>query len=408
MQNCSKCIRNVCVITNKYPNKYEPNVLVFVQQLVWQFANMGIACTVICPMPFNIHLKYIFMNYKENEITDNGKNITILRPKCIGFGQSNYGKLNPAKITTRLFDYSVRRTIKKENIKPDAIYSHFVTPAGITASRLASRIGIPAFMAYGEATTMTIDHVGGPTVVKKELSSLSGIITVSSYSRKLLVDMGIVNLDKTRAFPNGFNPNRFFVESKTKAREEFGFPTDGFIVCFVGSFDNRKGVLRLQQAVDCLEGVLFACAGKGALQPTSHHCVYARAVDNNHLRSFYCACDVFVLPTLQEGCCNAIIEAMACGLPIISSDRPFNNDILDETNSLRIDPTNVEQISATIATLRDDETLRRKLSEGSLRKAKELTLEKRAKDIIVFMERMSGMHGGKVMQNPSEIGAYDQ
>ena len=31
-------IKNLCIITNKYPNKYEPNVLVFVQQLVWQFA----------------------------------------------------------------------------------------------------------------------------------------------------------------------------------------------------------------------------------------------------------------------------------------------------------------------------------------------------------------------------------
>ena len=74
-------IKNLCIITNKYPNKYEPNVLVFVQQLVWQFAKQGVNCTVISPMQVNIHPQYITMPFESVETTDTGEQIRILRPK---------------------------------------------------------------------------------------------------------------------------------------------------------------------------------------------------------------------------------------------------------------------------------------------------------------------------------------
>ena len=63
-------IKNLCIITNKYPNKYEPNVVVFVQQLVWQLAKQGVNCTVISPMQVNIHPKYITMPFDNVELTD--------------------------------------------------------------------------------------------------------------------------------------------------------------------------------------------------------------------------------------------------------------------------------------------------------------------------------------------------
>ena len=58
--------------------------------------------------------------------------------------------------------------------------------------------------------------------------------------------------------------------------------------------------------------------------------------------------DIFVSPTLAEGCSNSIVEAMACGLPIISSDLPFNHDILDEKNSILLDPVEVNEIALAI------------------------------------------------------------
>lgn len=97
------------------------------------------------------------------------------------------------------------------------------------------------------------------------------------------------------------------------------------------------------------------------------------------------AADVFVLPTLAEGCCNAIIEAMACGLPIISSNLPFNWDVLNDKNSILIDPNNIKQIADAIQRLRDCPELRFKMSEEALKTARELTIDKRAMRIIEFI-----------------------
>ena len=186
-------------------------------------------------------------------------------------------------------------------------------------------------------------------------------------------------------FPNGYRKERFYPRDKKESREKFGFEEDDFIVGFVGSFDDRKGVLRLEKAVENTRNVNFACAGKGKLVPTSSKCLFAKPINNEELPYFYSAVDVFVLPTLNEGCCNAIIEALACGTPVISSDKPFNNEILDETCSIKINPESVEEIQQAIEKLHEDKKLRDSLAKGSIEKAKTLTLEKRAENIIKFI-----------------------
>lgn len=96
---------------------------------------------------------------------------------------------------------------------------------------------------------------------------------------------------------------------------------------------------------------------------------------------------MFCLPTLNEGCSNAIVEAIACGLPIISSNLPFNDDILDSSNALLVNPESVDDIASAIKQLMDNSDLRQKLAEGSKEKAKSLRIEFRAKKIIEFINR---------------------
>lgn len=380
-------MKTICIITNKYPNVYEPNVLVFVQQLVWEMADQGIDCTVICPMPVNIHPKYFNLPYHTIEYTEKNNKINVLRPKYFSLGQTEILGINPAKFSTKSFECCVKKAIINNKLKPDVLYAHFITPAGIAAVRVGRSLNIPTFMAHGEATTMTIDDFGGAIDVSNELKYLNGTIAVSSHNKKMLLDNNIVCEEKIKIFPNGFNPLRFHKMDKWKARKKFGFDTNDFIVGFVGSFDNRKGILRLQEAVDSFGGrVKFACAGKGKLMPSSANCIYAKPVNHSNLINFYNACDIFVLPTQMEGCCNAIVEAVACGLPIVSSDRLFNKEILDETNALLIDPDNVNEIKVAISKLYSDKGLREKKAMGSLKMSQNLTIEKRTKRIINYIE----------------------
>lgn len=87
------------------------------------------------------------------------------------------------------------------------------------------------------------------------------------------------------------------------------------------------------------------------------------------------ASGAFVLPTLNEGCCKAIVEAMSCGRPIIFSDLPFNWAMLDERNSTMLAPNDVGAIAKTIERLQDNPKVRLMMGEASLGKAKVLIID---------------------------------
>lgn len=377
--------KKIVIVANKYPNVLEPNVCVFIQQLVWSFADMGYDCNVVVPLPINLNREYRNIPYCVVENTERGTAVKVYHPQYISMGQSG-ATLQKQRVlfTTKMFERAVDSVIKKMDRTPDVLYSHFLCPAGVTVSRLGKKYGIPAYMAHGEALYAGNEKYGNKRLAQ-ELTGLNGVIAVSSQNKQYVVDAGIVKPEIVDIFPNGYREERFFPRDKAEARERFGFPQCEFIVGMCGSFDERKGVLRLQKAVDQIPDVYFACAGKGEQNPSSEKCLWAKPVNNDELPYFYSALDAFVLPTQNEGCCNAIVEAIACGCPIISSDRAFNADICDHTNSLLVDPDNVDEIRNAILRVKEDNNLRQSLGEGSLRKSKELTLNARARRILTFM-----------------------
>lgn len=379
-------MEKICFIANKYPNEIDKNGLVFVQQLVWSIADLGIKCVVICPLAVNLNPRFLKIPYHVAEKTENNTAIDVYFPKFLGFGQSHYifGK-SPAPITTYFFTNSVIKVLKKNQITADAIYGHFAAPAGVCAARVGRKFNIPSFMAHGESTSWSIDQFGAARI-KKEFDSLSGVIAVSSRNKKLLMEKKVVNEEKICVFPNGYRPERFYEIPKDIARDKLGWDKDKFIVGMVGSLIERKGPFRLQKAVESLPDVYFACAGKGDQKPGGDKCIFCGAIDNEDLVYFYNALDAFVLPTLNEGCCNAIVEAIACGCPIISSDLPFNFDICDKTNSILIDPIDITSIATAINRLKTDPVLLSDLKKGSENKSGTLALNKRAEGILEYIK----------------------
>jgi glycosyltransferase involved in cell wall biosynthesis len=84
--------------------------------------------------------------------------------------------------------------------------------------------------------------------------------------------------------------------------------------------------------------------------------------------------DVFVLPSVSEGNPVVILEAMACGVPVVASNVGGIPDILkDGYNGLLVKTGDVEGLAAAVTKILSDETLRKRLSEGALTTIQHMT-----------------------------------
>jgi glycosyltransferase involved in cell wall biosynthesis len=71
---------------------------------------------------------------------------------------------------------------------------------------------------------------------------------------------------------------------------------------------------------------------------------------------------------------------------VVSSDRSFNHDVLDDSCAILIDPNSEEELEAAIRTLKEDPALRRRLAQGSEARGAQLTIEKRVDKILAFLK----------------------
>lgn len=372
-----KKITKLCVITSGYPSKknsYYP----FVGQLCEEFSRQDIAVTVICPQSILSVLKHKG-NFRKIHCVEDGNNLVdVYRPYYVTLPY-RYKKIN-----NFLFRLCVKAMIRKLGTDFDAFYSHFWQP-GYNTYKCIQSTNKPLFVATGESEISKMYEQR--TDDSKFSQYLKGVIAVSTKNKQDSIRLGLTSDDYCRVFPNSIDNKLFYQRDKKAVRNKLGISDDLFIVAFVGWFIDRKGSKRVSQAIDRISenNVYSFFIGAGLEEPSCKNIIFKGKLPHEKIPDYLSAADVFVLPTLNEGCCNAIIEAMACGLPIISSNLKFNWDVLDESNSIMVDPNNVDEIYDAIVKLRDDDGLRNHLSEGAMQRAKSLTLSQRATSIIEFM-----------------------
>jgi glycosyltransferase involved in cell wall biosynthesis len=368
---------NICFITYMYPGKHDTSSFAFVKQLVDSIAKEGHHCHVLAP--FNISHYRRLSQTKEEYNCGKGK-VTVYRPGYLSFSNWHIGKFYPSSWSHNI---ATKKAFRMLEVKPDVIYGHFWS-AGYDGFEYAKANSIPLFVASGESE---ISKLFSPKPDLKEFSDyVRGVICVSSKNREESIQLGLTTVDKCEVFPNAVNAELFHKRDKLECRKQLGLSKDDFIVAFVGWFNERKGPLRVADAIRRVGETKSIFIGKGEQDPQCDGIVFKGALPHEQVPVYLGAADCFVLPTLHEGCCNAVVEAMACGLPIVSSNLPFNWDVLDETNSIMVNPNSIEEIASAIRTLRDDVNKRKLLAEDALKKAESLTITQRAKEILRFIE----------------------
>lgn len=383
-------MKQLVILANKYPNDFDPNINVFTQQTAWTFADLGYECFVVCPSAVNLNKTNRKLPLETVETTEQGNSVHIARPRYLSMGQRP-GPFNKQRVAFTVEHYigAAEKVLREYSIDPALFFGEFLCPCGVAAAKLGKAMGIPSFFQHGEALYYGDRYFGNDSLRESLLANLTGAVAVSTQNKGYLLDAGILPAEKVEIFPNGCRGDRFYPRDKRQARLKMGWSEDLFVVGLTGSFDERKGVMRLKSAVEAIDGVYYACAGKGSLDPSGDKCLLSSPINNANLPWLLSALDAFVLPTQNEGCCTAIVEAISCGLPIISADRSFNYDICGDDNSILVDPNDIDEIAGAIARLRDDGELRARLAQGSLEKAPRLDLRKRVASIANWMDKMS-------------------
>ena len=321
-------------------------------------------------------------------VTEEGVEYDIYRPYTLSFGNSHGLK----HVMDRFNRRSILSVVKKAN--SDVLYAHFWSSA-LPVYEYAKANHIPLFVACGEGDDALEQMV--ETMPKERLATLAsavtGVVSVSSENKRKCIRFGLSKADNTDVFPNCVNTAFFHQREAKEMKETLGIKDGDFVLCFVGGFIPRKGPDRVAQAVSRLDdpGIKVMFIGKPfpgyAYDFDCPGIIHKGPLDHDLIPQYMSCADVFVLPTQKEGCSNAVVEALAMGLPVISSDGPFNDDILDEHNSIRINPDDVDALTEAIRQLRDDKALRTSMSAYSVSRHEEYSIEDRARRILGFIAR---------------------
>lgn len=168
--------------------------------------------------------------------------------------------------------------------------------------------------------------------------------------------------------PNGFAPSEFNVPRAARhragMRERLGYGPNDRVVIFVANELERKGFGPLLRALASLQDSRVRLLAVGRLNARAYEAEIARLGMAGHVRfagpsadvaSFYAAADVFALPTQYEAWGLVITEAMACGLPVLTSRLAGAAVAVQEgvSGSLLDDPSDVGEIAAKIRPLLD-------------------------------------------------------
>lgn len=376
-------IKSICVVTPGFPSKEKPYVYTFVDQLMCALADKGLEITVITPYDI-IKGKSIRTRYWERK-TPQGNIIKVYSPGELTLSTRKIGPINLSLISEVLFRRGIDRILNQYDVQPDVLYAHFLFPAGTCAASIGNKMGIPAVCAFGESSLWSIREIGLERA-RRKLSKLEGVIAVSTNNKNVLINKQLVNKEKIVVIPNAVNKKIFSPGNRSEAREKLGLPQNRVIGIYNGSFTHEKGVLRVNEASKGIKGLSMVYLGGGKEDPDGYNVLFKGRVAHNEVPMWLKAADFFVLPTLEEGCCNAVVEAMSIGLPVITSDKPFNYDILDHRSAMLVNPLNIREIHDSMKALTESNELRAVYGNESLKKSERLDINTRAEHVLKFLD----------------------
>ena len=225
------------------------------------------------------------------------------------------------------------------------IDAHFAYPDGYAATLLGKWLNIPVTITL-RGTEVPLAKIKRRKVkILTALNCATQVFSVSDSLKQFVISLG-ANGDKIQVIGNGIDVIKFRPIAKSTARAELSISESTKVLVSVGALVDRKGYHRVIELLPALVNqypdLIYLIVGGDSPEGNirikleqqvkalnlDKHVIFLGAYASDQLKIPLSAADLFVLATANEGWANVFLEAMACGLPVITTDVGGNKEVI--------------------------------------------------------------------------------
>ena len=220
-----------------------------------------------------------------------------------------------------------------KRFNPDLVFSYCLYPDGYAGLTVAKALSVP-FAAMGVGSDVhSIHDRFSLKHTKTLLREADLLLAISGDLRERMIALGAPP-EKTRTVISGSDPEVFHVRDRAAARVQLGINPSAEAVVFIGRMDLRKGLRELVEAASSIHArrpnLHAYLVGDGPDAPLVESAIADHQAGSfihllpgcgfDQVAIWMAAADLVTLPSYMEGCPNVILEALACGRPVVATN----------------------------------------------------------------------------------------
>ncbi len=334
------------VFTTLFPHPGQPNAGVFIRERMFR-VGQHLPLVVVAPVPW-FPFQGLIRKFKphfrpEAPREEEQQGFKVYHPRFFSIP----GLL---KFMDGLFmalgSYTLMVRLKRE-FHFNVIDAHFAYPDGYAAAVLKRWLGVKATITLRGTEVPHSKTKLRRLLLIKALKEADQIFSVSNSLKQHAIRLGIPG-NKIQVVGNGVDTKKFFPLDKEKVRDELGIPQDAKVLITVGGLCERKGFHRVLKVIPELltrhDNLHYFIVGGPSAEgdwteklkqmvtdlKLEMRVQFLGTLPSDQIKKPLSAADVFVLSTRNEGWANVILEAMACGLPVVATDVGGNAEVVSK------------------------------------------------------------------------------